>query len=82
MAKRISEPPVPQRPAQGLYPWHEWTDGSWWEIEQGVDFRCSIKAMQASLWGRALARDPLRLEVRCDGPRATATRLWFRYVPR
>lgn len=57
-------------------------DGSWWEIEQGADFSISIKAMQSVLRARALVKSPWFCEIRTDGPRATTTRMWFRFVPR
>lgn len=62
MAKRLSSPPA--RRTYSRYPWHEWTDGSWWQITRGEDFTISILAMKAQLYGRAAStctRDQRRL---------------------
>lgn len=37
----------PGRPSK--YPWEEWLDGRWWEIQKGVDFDRSVASMRKSV---------------------------------
>lgn len=53
MARRVEgfmkdKPDAPRR-----YPWHEWTDGSVWEIRQGEDYDVASANMRVNLHERA-----------------------------
>lgn len=39
--------------SRSKYPWHEWEDGSIWEIEHGVDFQVELKDMASGIYMRA-----------------------------
>lgn len=82
MAKRISAPTGPH--LRRRYPWHEWMDGSWWEIERGEDFTVPVRVMQSILRAHALVKSPWFCELRFpeDGPASGRTRIQFRFVPR
>ena len=45
------------------YPWHEWTDGSVWEIVQGEDYNLLTENMQVNLHMRA-AKEGKRVQTR------------------
>ena len=48
MAERVDEMPAPRQSGKGKYPWHEWLDGSAWELVQGRDFQCSLSSIVTS----------------------------------
>ncbi len=81
MGRRIEQPPA-STSTRRLYPWDQWTDGSWWEITAGEDFTTTIRAMRAMLYGRARPHSGRKLDVRLDAPLSQATRIYFRYLPR
>lgn len=45
MAKRLDEFPTTSE-REGKYPWHEWGDGSAWELIEGEDFTIKITSMR------------------------------------
>jgi hypothetical protein len=62
MAKRLNHFPDDQAPqSQRRYPWPEWTDGSTWEIRQGVDYDVATENMRVNLHVKA---DSLGTKVR------------------
>lgn len=83
MAYRTPETAVPPH-QRGIarYPWHEWTDGSWWVIEQGTDFSLSINSMRSTLYLRA-TQENKALDIRFDpGPVTDRRRIYFRFTPK
>jgi hypothetical protein len=59
MAKRLDGFPRDKEPRR--YPWHEWTDGSAWEIRRGDDYDSDTENMRANLHMKA---DTLGIKVR------------------
>jgi hypothetical protein len=52
------------------YPWHEWTDGSIWEIRQGEDYDVPTENMRVNLHEHAKRYVMVvRTEKVSDGPR-------------
>lgn len=53
MAKRVSEEFVRTMPRRNKYPWHEWADGEWWQLERGEDFDVAANTITqaAKSWG-------------------------------
>jgi hypothetical protein len=49
VARRLDTFPRPAATRFGKYPWHEWTDGSVWEIKRGVDYKVSDSSMRSQL---------------------------------
>jgi uncharacterized protein (DUF885 family) len=53
MARRLDEFPAQLKRGQQTYPWHEWADGSVWEIRRGVDYDVATETMRVNLHMRA-----------------------------
>lgn len=51
MATRLKDDDLAlhSRAAVTKYPWDEWTDGSVWELVEGVDFHCSAETMRGQI---------------------------------
>lgn len=55
MATRLENNDLPLgRGLPKLYPWEEWADGAWWEIEEGEDYTCKAESFRTAAykWGR------------------------------
>lgn len=48
------------------YPWDRWSNGSWWQIEHGVDFQRKVDSMRSgiSTWAR---RHGMKAEIHLRG---------------
>jgi len=53
MARQVDPGDVPIRHPKAKYPWHEWTNGSWWLARSGEDFTCHYDAFRSALYVRA-----------------------------
>jgi hypothetical protein len=55
MAKRLTEEEAQERLGEadfalyGRYPWAQWTDGSWWQIDKKTDFLIDTDNMRRTL---------------------------------
>lgn len=61
MARRLNKFPADGAPSTRRYPWHEWTDGSVWEIRRGEDYDVATENMRVNLHMKA---DGLAMKVR------------------
>jgi hypothetical protein len=61
MARRLSAFDGGDRSASRRYPWTDWTDGSAWEIRQGLDYDVATENMRVNLHMKA---DALAIKVR------------------
>lgn len=52
MAKQIDPSTLPPD-ARRKYPWQLWTNGSWWEAEQGDDYTTTHEAFRSNLYSHA-----------------------------
>lgn len=61
------------------YPWPQWTDGSTWEVVQGVDFNCEVKSLIEYLYHKAGA---LKMKVMTQTIREEGkpTKILFRFT--
>jgi hypothetical protein len=55
VAQRIEQ--FPEAPAQNVYPWDEWFDGSVWELVPGEDFKGQPTTFRSSAVAQAARRD-------------------------
>jgi len=63
MAKKLNTlPNIPIARHPGIYPWHEWLDGSIWQLEQGTDFTMKTAMMQTYILNK-IRRTGLNLQV-------------------
>src|SRR5690348_5714312 len=56
MAKKLRAFPGEGSPSERRYPWHEWADGSVWEIRHGEDYDVSTENMRVNLHMKADSR--------------------------
>lgn len=49
--------------ARAVYPWATWTDGQWWQLQQGADYTTQTAVFQATARNYA-RRNGFRLEVK------------------
>src|SRR5687767_9340303 len=61
MAKKLESFPSDETPEPRRYPWHQWTDGSVWEIRRLEDYDVDTENMRVNLHIRA---DSQTLKVR------------------
>lgn len=54
------------RSARQRYDWDKWTNGKFWRVHKGKDFKCSATGFVASLYARA-GRDGMKVEVANHG---------------
>jgi hypothetical protein len=53
MARRLDAFPAEHQPGRRKYPWHEWTDGSVWEVRRGEDYDVATENMRVNLHMKA-----------------------------
>jgi hypothetical protein len=58
------------------YPWHQWTDGEWWRLYQGVDYRIGTESFRSVAANHALRHD-MRLSAN-----ATEDGILIRFTPK
>lgn len=56
MARKLDTFPDDRPSARQKYPWEEWTDGSVWEIRQGIDYDVATENMRVNLHMKADAQ--------------------------
>lgn len=80
MAERVTEFPTVARQRKSIYPWDEWTDGSIWQVTEGVDFTSSLKTFVQGAYAHAKRHD-LKVEVRTVTGEEGHGVVVFRFVP-
>jgi hypothetical protein len=78
MARKIRDFPDP--PAQTMYPWDEWFDGSVWELTPGEDFKGRPATFRSSAVAQSVRRNGTvrtRRITRADG----TERLYLQFIP-
>lgn len=64
MAERADPSSVPRpRPGRRKYPWHEWTDGDWWRLKRGADYKVTDDAFRSITFTHA-RRNGLKVRTR------------------
>lgn len=54
MAEKADPSVVPgKRPGRRKYPWHDWTDGDWWRLTDGLDYTIATTAFRSVAFNHA-----------------------------